>query len=364
MKSTKLQINFFYLLLIAAAALVVIIFLPYAKPLFLALLFAVLFRPMYRSLHRAFGGKGNIASFLSVIIILVIILIPLTGVGFLMFEEAKDAYLNFLSDKGGVKLAVYAVVGRFQSIANEILPAELVPETSVEKIEEYVGKGYQLVANNLKNIFSSIFRLAIETFIMILGLFFFFRDGSKFKEILISLSPLSDRYDEGIIRKIEIAINSVVKGSILIAVIQGALTSIGFVFFGVPSPVLWGAVAVLAALIPSIGTALVVVPAVIYVFSTSGVVMAAGLALWGGLLVGLVDNLLRPYLIERGIKIHPFLILLSVFGGIIFFGPIGFLLGPITLALLFALIDLYPSVVTHHSISHQTLPLHEEDRHA
>jgi predicted PurR-regulated permease PerM len=104
---------------------------------------------------------------------------------------------------------------------------------------------------------------------------------------------------------------------------------------------LWGSFAVVAALIPGFGTALVIVPGVIYLFFASTTLHAIGLLIWGILGVGLIDNYLGPLLVNRGVHIHPFLILLSVMGGLVFFGPIGFIAGPLLVALLFALLEIY-----------------------
>src|SRR6185369_1295230 len=109
----------------------------------------------------------------------------------------------------------------------------------------------------------------------------------------------------------------------------------------VPHPALWGSFAVIAALIPGIGTSLIIVPGVLYLFFTSTNLYALGLFIWGVLAVGLIDNYLGPILVHRGVNIHPFLILLSVMGGLIFFGPIGFIAGPLVVALLFALLEIY-----------------------
>ena len=138
---------------------------------------------------------------------------------------------------------------------------------------------------------------------------------------------------------------SVIKGSIFVALIQGVLTGLGFTIFGVSSPVLWAGVATITALIPGVGTSLVIIPAVLYLFTTSTTINAVGLLLWGVVAVGLVDNTLGPKLVAKGAKIHPFLILLSALGGIGFYGVIGFILGPITIAFLFALFDIYKTIL-------------------
>ncbi len=194
---------------------------------------------------------------------------------------------------------------------------------------------------NLDTIFSSVTKLAFQIFIMLFALFYLLRDGSKLKKALISLSPLLDTYDEKIILKVKQAIRSVVAGSLMVSVIQGIMTGVGFLIFGVPNPALWGSFAVVAALIPAFGTSLVLGPGIIYLFLESTQLHAFGLLAWGALAVGLIDNYLSPILMNRGIQIHPFIILLSVMGGLAFFGPIGFIAGPLIVALLAALFEIY-----------------------
>jgi len=162
------------------------------------------------------------------------------------------------------------------------------------------------------------------------------------------LSPLQDVHDEEIFNKLTLATNSVIKGNLIIVLIQGAMAALGFFLFGVPSPVLWGAVAAVAAVIPGFGTALVVAPAIIYLLFNGETSSAIGLFIWGLTAVGLVDNILGPKLVERGMKIHPFLILLSILGGLALFGPLGFLFGPLVLSLFFALSEIYSAMHKEH----------------
>ena len=176
---------------------------------------------------------------------------------------------------------------------------------------------------------------------MLFALFYLLRDGNRLKKSLMNISPLADNYDEIIFSKLRRAIRSVVVGSLTVSVIQGVLTGIGFYIFGIPNPALWGSFAVIAALIPGIGTSLIIVPGVLYLFFTGLHLHALGLLIFGVVAVGLIDNYLGPILVNRGVNIHPFIILLSVMGGLIFFGPIGFIAGPLIVALLFALLEVY-----------------------
>jgi len=177
--------------------------------------------------------------------------------------------------------------------------------------------------------------------LMLLSIFYFLKDGERWKKTLITLSPLSDTDDKKIVAKLSQVVNGVIKGYLLIALMQGLLMGIGLGIFGVPNPALWGIVAAVASLIPSIGTAFVSIPAIIFLFATGQTIPAIGLLIWAVVFVGLIDNLLSPILISKNIKISPFLILFSVLGGISLLGPVGILVGPLTISLLYALISIY-----------------------
>jgi predicted PurR-regulated permease PerM len=185
---------------------------------------------------------------------------------------------------------------------------------------------------------------------MIVTLFFLLRDGEAFREFLFKLSPLGEKYDRGIFLKITNAVNSVIKGSLMIAVVQGLFATAGFIVAGIPNPVVWGVVAMFSSLIPGIGTSLVTVPCIIFLYFTAPLLHTILLILWVVFGVGMIDNLLAPLVMRRGMKIHPLLILLSVLGGLTFFGPIGFIIGPVTLAFFLTLIDIYPIIISENKI--------------
>jgi predicted PurR-regulated permease PerM len=134
-----------------------------------------------------------------------------------------------------------------------------------------------------------------------------------------------------------------VKGSFLVALSQGIVASIGFYIFGVPEPLLWGAFTVIVALVPTVGTSLSIVPAVIYLAVTGHSGAAIGMGVWGALAVGLIDNFLGPKLVGRSTKLHPVLVLIAIVGGIQLFGILGFLIGPIIMAIFIAMLDMYRS---------------------
>ncbi len=199
----------------------------------------------------------------------------------------------------------------------------------------------QWIAGHAGDIFSGVSRFILSSFIFLIALYYLLRDGARARRALITISPLPDTEDEAILDQLARAINSIIKGSLVIALIQGVLTTVGLAIFGVPNPALWGMIAAIAALIPGIGTSLVIAPAILYLFAIGHVPQAIGFTAWGALAVGFIDNLLGPKLVGKGMRLHPLLVLLSVLGGLALFGTVGIFLGPLTLSLLFALLSIH-----------------------
>lgn len=336
--SIQFQHHFFFFLLIVAAIVTFLIIKPFLSALVLAASFAVIFRPLYRKILVWLGDRKSLASLLTILLIVIIILLPFTIIGGLLFDEARDLYFNVASysNEGGILVR----------IANDIegYLHRLSPDINID-ITNYTQSALEWALSHLNSFFSQFVNVLLDFFIMIIALFFLFRDGDRLTKAFLSFSPLLNIYDKEIIHKVGGAVNSVIKGSLIIAIVQGLLTGIGAALFGLPNPVMWGTVATLSSLIPGIGTALVLIPAIVYLFLTGSTGAGIGLIIWGIIVVGLVDNFLAPYIINKGMKIHPFFILIAVLGGIALFGPIGFLLGPIVLAFLFALLDIYPQIV-------------------
>ena len=335
--------TFFFGLLLAVLVLAIFMFLPFLTPIVLAGAIAVVFAPMHRWIVRTFYGdreRSNIGALTTLIVIVIIVFVPVLLVTGKIYTEVQGMYA-YLIDESGRSQVITALNQGAESISHLFL--DLYPAYSFDSfnVTGVLQKGLIWLFDNLDTIFSGASRIVLAAFVLLLALFYFLRDGRELKRQIIALSPLGDADDEKIFKKLEGTIFSIFAGSIAVGIIQGILTGIGFAIFGVPNPALWGAIAAVAALIPGIGTSLVLVPAIIYTFLTGSTGELVGLTIWSMFAVGLIDNFLAPIFINRGAKIHPFLILLSVLGGILFFGPIGFVLGPIVLAFLFSLLDIY-----------------------
>lgn len=337
MPAIRWQASFLLALLGGSFALAFVIFRPYLGALVVAATFAIIFHPMYRRLLHRVGDHENVAAGLTTLCVFLVVILPLLFFGFQLFGEAHDVYLRVTDPSDDFTNMLFS--------ATEDRLRAVVPTAALD-VNQYTRQLLEWVVQHTGQLFASAAKIGINIFLSLFALFYLLRDGERITRRIISLSPLADAHDRRIVDRLHAAVNSVIKGSLLIALIQGTLTGVGFAIFGVPNAILWGSVAILAALIPAVGTAIVVAPAVIYLGLTSQWGPTIGLLVWGIFIVGLIDNLLRPRLLSRGINIHPLLILLSVIGGLSFFGPLGFILGPLVVSLLFALLDIYEVVIS------------------
>lgn len=324
MNANALRPYFLIALILVSSVLAFFIFRPFLVVLVLALVFAVVLQPLYKRVLRLIGGSPGLSAFITMLFSVVCIIIPLAFITVQIAGEAQNLY---------------------SSIANNGF-GETYLNTLIESvyIEQYVKDGLEWLVQNLGGAFGELAKLLLSLFIFLIALYYFLRDGEKLKRTIIDVSPLADTDDNAVLTRLEQAVNSVIRGSLAIALIQGVLTSVGFALFGVPNSILWGVVAALAALIPGIGTSLVLVPGIAYLFVIGSTAPAIGLLVWSVLAVGLIDNLLGPKLVGKGMQIHPLIVLLSVFGGLAFFGPAGLFLGPLCTSLLFALVSIHPRI--------------------
>lgn len=336
MQTTRVQLYFFFGLFIIATLLTLAVLWPFLSELVVAMTLAVILGPAYLKLTDTLGGRKNIAALIMVIATCIIILAPLVLLGAQLLHESINFY-------DSVRASGFAIVDTFiDRIAAPFERFNALPEFSVS---EYVDTGVNFIFRGLGGIFSGTFQLLLGTFLVLFSLFFFLKEGKKFSKMLLVLSPLSDDYDNRIIDQVRKTVNAVVVGALFIALLQGILLGIGLAIFGVPNPTLWGTLTAITALIPGLGTAIIAAPAVVYVFLTAGMWPAIGLLVWSAVLVGLVDNIVLPYFYGRGTEIHPLLILLSVLGGLVLFGPLGFLFGPLVVSLFLVLLDMYEKFI-------------------
>ena len=325
------QRQYIFLLIILAVTIVLTFLVLKSFLLILALgaVFAVTFQPVMRFFERITKGK-SISAFLTTVIVIICIILPLVSVASQILIEAVGLYGRLQS--GGY--TEFATI--FENLSQK-LPFAVNVELDTQA---YIQKGLSLLVSNLGSLFSNVANIIANLLIFFVVLYYLLKDGQSLRKTAVHHSPLVDTDDELVLGKMGRAVNSVMRGRVLLAVLQGFLAAIGMFIFGVPNPALWGSVTVITALVPGVGTALVVVPAALYLFWKASLGNAIGFLIWGVVLVGMIDNVLGPKLLGKSTQVHPLLILLSVLGGITVFGPLGFLIGPLVISLLFALLEI------------------------
>ncbi len=332
---------FFFALLISSAYLVWKLLLPFLGALALAGIIVTICYPLHARIKKKFPKlRQSLVAALSVIAVLIVVILPLTFISWLVLGEAVSIYTLYGNANS---TAITDSIASVEKVIQVVVPGYSIEMTDV------IQKTASFFVDHLVVIFAGTASTLFLFFIALIGMYYFFKDGKYFTDYLVRLSPLVDTEDVQILNRLAVAVRSVALGTITVAILQGILTAVGLTLFGFERAVLWGCLAAIGALIPGVGTTIVLGPAVLYLLFTGSYLFAGLLLLWGMLAVGLLDNTIGPILIGRGNNVHPFLILVSVLGGIVQFGPLGFILGPVILSLFLVMVELYHIHTKHFS---------------
>ena len=306
---------------------------PFVPALAWALAVAVVAHPLHEWIRRRLRRK-SLAAALSVLLVALTLLAPAV---FVVHQVTNDA--------------ITSVEGLKQSVAGgdwrEIAERNALVATVIEWIEREVNVQQQIeqAAANLlkmaKGFLSGSIYVATGLLITLFLLFYFFRDRDTIVGGLRKSLPLSPRETDDVFRNVRDTIYAIVYGSLFLALVQGTLGGLMFWILGLPSPLLWGAVMAVLAVLPVLGAAIVWIPAAIYLALTGSPEKALILTAWGAIAVGLIDNLLYPLIVKGRLRLHTVPVFISIVGGLVAFGAVGLVLGPVVLALAVALGDVW-----------------------
>ncbi len=312
-----------------AVVFTVLILWPFAKVIILAIALSAVLFPVYHYISRKVKVHW-LASLITILLFIIVLCIPVFTVGTLVFNQAQSIS-GWVTDHGGLD-NITRVLGR--SISGLVPGGVLNLQAGIEQVTSKLALG-------IGNAFTTTLSTLFSFLLVLLALFYFLKDGARWRETMVKFSPLSDESTNHILERLNGAVNGIMKGYLLIALVQGTLMGIGLWIFGVPNAALFGVLAGIASLVPTIGTALVAVPAFLFLVLTGRTGAAIGFGVWAAVLVGSIDNVLNPYVVGRKIDIHPLLVLLSVLGGIALVGPLGILIGPLIISFMYALASVY-----------------------
>lgn len=337
--STTFQKASFLLYLLAVTAAFVFLLRNFLMPLFMAAVFTGLTYPVYSWLH-AKTGRNILSALLAIIALILVLVLPIGALGFVAYQEA----VHFFT---GLDMADWqARLERLLDWARATIPGlERVNSRDLSGMAmgslQNVG---QFVLKNSANIGITLANNLLSFFLMLFMMFYFYVDGPRIMQRIIRWSPLKDEYERILIDKFVSVSKGTLKGILVIGVMQAAIGTVLFWALGLRSPVFLGTLMIFGSIIPAVGTAIVWVP-VALMFLIQGKLLFAGIVLFvGAAIIGTVDNLVRPILVGKDIKMHDLLVLLSTLGGLGVFGLAGFILGPIIAALFLAIWNIFEEV--------------------
>jgi len=330
--------------LLLLTAVISIVFVKMISQFLVAVLLAAIFSgmsyPLYARLVRAFRGRRALASSAALVILVLVVLIPLLALFAIVATQALS-----ITESVGPKVQALAsqpdqLAERLQALPfyEKIEPYREQILTKIGTLVEGLG-GF--VIRGLSDMTRGTVYFLFQLFLLLYTMFFFLMDGKNLLKRILYYIPLPHEDEVLLVDRFVSVTRATLKGTLIIGVIQGGLAGAAMAVAGIPSAVFWGAVMTVLSIIPGIGSGLVWGPAAIYLLITGDVASGVLFALFCGLVVGSVDNFLRPRLVGKDTKMHDLLILLGTLGGILLFGVVGFILGPIIAALFVTVWDIY-----------------------
>jgi predicted PurR-regulated permease PerM len=308
--------------------------------IFLAGIFSALSYPLYRRFESWFRGRRSLASIATLLLIVFVVLLPLGGLlgiitaqAIKVGEAVKPWVEQQLAEPDAISNALKSIpfFDKIEPYRNLIL----------KKAGEMVGGISGFLINRLRSVTFGTVNFLFMLFIMLYTMFFFLMDGSKLIEKMLYYLPLEDSDERRMLDKFTSVTRATLKGTAVIGLLQGVLAGAAFAVVGIQSAVFWGAIMAVLSFIPGIGSALVWGPAVIILAATGHLAKAIGLGVFCAAVVGSIDNLLRPILVGRDTQMHELMILFGTLGGIVMFGVVGVIIGPIIAALFVTVWEIY-----------------------
>jgi predicted PurR-regulated permease PerM len=331
--------------LVAAALLAGAMFLilrPFLAAILWSMLVAFLLSPAQRALGRRLGGRFGLTAILLTLVTTILLIAPLPLLALAFASQAKELFERVQKLVGEFGIARPGDVLGIPIVSRAIGWAEAVAPVDPEQIHSWLMSGAQALLQGLVGVSGSFVVGALNAVvglaIMLFLLFFFLRDGDQMVTSVVRLIPMAPERRAQLVEYVASVTRAVVFGSLLTALVQGLLVGVGFALVGLPSPVVFGAVAAVASLVPFVGTALVWVPAAGVLFLQGRWVAALFLTAWSVAVVSSADNVVRPLFISGRAQISTLPVFLGLMGGISAFGPIGLVVGPVVVALTLALL--------------------------
>lgn len=332
----RLEQRAFLTLLLLVSLLFLFVLKPFFGAIFWAIAIALIFSPVQHYLTRHVGAKPNRVALLTLSLCIVLLVIPATFITASLITEALSLYQRIQAGDFNP--------GHYLEQVRQAFPAlqALLDRFHVDfdalrlRFGELAMGGSKVLAQQALSIGQDTFSLLLNLTLTLYLAFFLLRDGDTLVRLLIRALPIGDEREHLLFAKFAEVTRATIKGSLVVALVQGALGGMIFWMLGISGALLWGMIMVVVSLIPAVGAALIWAPVAVYLFATGDWVSGAILTAFGFGVIGLVDNLLRPVLVGRDTKLPDYIVLLSTLGGLSLFGMNGLVIGPLVAALFMA----------------------------
>lgn len=312
---------------------------PFFYPIFWAAVIASLFYPVYKKINSKLK-HNNTSSLLTIGLVMIIIIIPVTLMSGLILKESINLYDSLANNQGPIVSTVKNVISRVKN--NPITDKFNIDEQQVAaKLTEVAKTITDFIFTAAKNLTQNSVTFLIMFIIMIYTLFFFLKDGEGMLKRLAHISPLGNKHEIIMYKKFTSTARAALKGTLIVGGIQGFLGALLFYITGIEGALIWGIIMMLFSVVPGFGSYIVWLPAAIIMFVGGNMWQGIVIVVVGTLLISTIDNFIRPILVGKDTQMHPLLILFSTLGGLLFFGISGFIIGPIITAFLMSLWEMY-----------------------
>lgn len=316
---------------------------PFVAPIAWAIVLVVSWNPIHRQLAEKVRPRG-IAAAISTVTVALVILAPAAYIGTTLIREASGLYEHFQT--GAASRVMDELSTRFDPVIHS-WGSKLSGFIDVSGwsfrslLTDIAARVNEWAVRHSAAMLANMGRVTLQFFLMLVTIYYLFKDGAVFKDRLKEAIPLSNKRSEELMAHMTEVLRSAIFGTLVVAAIQGAIGGLLFLILGLPSPILWGAVMAFFALIPVLGAFVVYIPAALILLAEGDYVKAVILLVAGVGIVSQIDNFLRPLLMAGRTKIHPLLLFFAILGGVSAFGFVGLVAGPVVAALMVVILDVY-----------------------
>lgn len=331
----KLEDKFFLFLVVAVSLAFLWILTPYYGAILWGIIAAVVFAPLNRSFLASMPGRRNLAAMATVVIVIILVIMPLVIVSTALVQQASGLFAAIQSGEIDFGRYFQQAVSSLPVWASSLLARFGLTnfEAFQQKITAGLAAGSEVITAQIISLSQNTLNFIISLFVMLYLLFFLLREGDALLRRIWEETPLHADKKRALLEKFTVVIRATVRGNILVAIVQGALGGFIFWFLGIRAALLWGVVMTFLSLVPAVGASLVWLPAAVYFLLTGSVWQGIVLIAWGGLVIGLIDNILRPILVGQDTRLPDYVVLISTLGGLSIFGINGLILGPMIAAI-------------------------------